>query len=144
MELSALSTDQLHAVAAHLALAEVIIQTQLPAEVKPEERRYRLRVDGKLVQVISRRTGDWQVTDVHHPLLPDTDAVILADFIPASPEFYVVPADPFRQGVTERHAEFMARVRQRPKNPDSRHHRVRTIDVAQWLGCWDVLLKPAS
>jgi hypothetical protein len=44
VDLSALNNDQVHAVAAHLAVSEAIIQTTLPAEVKREERRYRLPV----------------------------------------------------------------------------------------------------
>jgi len=46
-------------VAAFTTAAEAVIQTKRPVEVKPEERRYRLMVDGKLVQVISRRSRDW-------------------------------------------------------------------------------------
>ncbi len=56
----------------------------------PGKRRYRLRVDGKLAQVVSRRSGDWQVTDVNRPLLPDTDVVIFVDFVPGATEFYLV------------------------------------------------------
>lgn len=43
VNLPALNNDQVHAVAAHLAVAEAIMRTRLPADVKPEARRYRLR-----------------------------------------------------------------------------------------------------
>lgn len=140
VDLSALNNDQVHAVAAHLAVAEAIIQTKLPAEVKREERRYRLQVGGRLVQVTARRTGEWQVTDATRPLASDTDILILVDFIPDAPEFYPIPADWFRRDVAERYAAFMQRVGIRPRNPDSKHHGVHTADVAQWHDRWDVLM----
>jgi hypothetical protein len=58
VNLAILKTDQVNAVAAHLAAAEAIIQTQLLAEATPEAGRYQLRIAGKLKQVISRRAGD--------------------------------------------------------------------------------------
>lgn len=139
MNLPALNNDQVHAVAAHLAVAEAIMRTRLPADVKPEARRYRLRLDGKLAQVISRRTGDWQVADATRPLADDTDLLVLVDFIPETPEFYVIPADWFCQDVERRFAAFKQRVSVRPRNPDSKHHNVRTADVTQWRGRWDVI-----
>ena len=139
MDLSSLNNDQVHAVAAHLAAAEAIIQTRLPAEVQREERRYRLRVNSRLAQVTARRTGEWQVTDATRPLATDTDVLILVDFISEVPEFYPIPADWFRRDVAERYAAFLRRVGTRPRNPNSKHHGVHTADVAQWRNRWDVL-----
>ncbi|MEC3979047.1 hypothetical protein [Amycolatopsis sp. H20-H5] len=102
MDLSALKNDQVHAVAAHLVVAEAITRTRRPADVKREERRYRLRLNGKLAQVISRRTGEWQITDATRPLLHDTELLVLVDFIPTAPEFYVAPADWFLVDVKQR------------------------------------------
>lgn len=147
MNLSDLSNDQVHAVAAHLAVAEAVIQTRLAAEIVPEERRYRLRLagkwaggqqtGGKLAQVFSRRSGDWQLTDARHPLADDTELVVLVDFIPDAPKFYVIPADWFREDVKQRHDAFLANVADRRRNPDSHHHNVRTPDVEQWHGRWE-------
>jgi hypothetical protein len=47
------STEQVHAVTTFTTAAEAVIQTRRPVEVKPEERRYRLVVGGKLMQVFS-------------------------------------------------------------------------------------------
>ncbi|WP_410646552.1 hypothetical protein [Amycolatopsis sp. cmx-4-54] len=139
MNLSTLNNDQVHAVAAHLAVAEAIVRTRRPAEVISEARRYRLRLDGKLAQVTARRTGEWQVSDATRPLLDDTQVLVLVDFIPEQPEFYVIPAERFRADVERRYAAFMNRVGTRPRNPDSKHHSVHTADVEQWRGRWAVI-----
>ena len=115
-----------------------------PVEVKPEERRYRLVVDGKLVQVFSRRSGDWQLTDATQPLVPDTDAVVFVDFSVEPTQFYPVPAAWFREDVAKRYAAHLARVGTRPRNPDSRHHAVHTEHVAQWRGRWEDALRDAE
>ncbi|RSN60695.1 hypothetical protein DMH01_15550 [Amycolatopsis sp. WAC 04182] len=144
MDLSTLNNDQVHAVAAHLAVAEAIVRTRRPAEVISEARRYRLRLDGKLAQVTARRTGEWQVSDATRPLLDDTEVLVLVDFIPELPEFYVMPAEWFRADVEQRYAAFMNRVGSRPRNPDSKHHSVRTADVEQWRGRWAVIAGEAT
>ncbi|MFK0244595.1 hypothetical protein ACIQUM_07840 [Amycolatopsis azurea] len=143
MDLSTLNNDQVHAVAAHLAVAEAIVRTRCPAEVKPEARRYRLSLNGKLAQVTARRTGEWQVTDGTRPLLDNTEVLVLVDFIPELPEFYVIPADWFRADVEQRYAAFMARVGTRPRNPDSKHHSVHTSDVERWRGSWAAVVGEA-
>jgi hypothetical protein len=137
--LSALNNDQVHAVAAHLVVAEAIIKTRLPADVVPEERRYRVRIGGRLAQVASRRTGDWQIGDVNRPLAPGTELMILVDFAPELPEFYPIPGDWFVQDIRKRYDTYLQRVVERPRNPDSKHYRVLTSHVAQWWGKWDAL-----
>lgn len=107
--------------------------------MKTEERRYRLVVDGKLVQVFSRRRGDWQLTDATRPLSPDTDAVVFVDFSIVPTDFYPVLADWFRRDVADRYAAHLEQVGTRPRNPNSRHYAVRTKHVAPWRGRWDVL-----
>lgn len=144
MSLAKLNNDQVHAVAAFTSAAEAVIQTRRPVEVKPEERRYRLVVDGKLVQVFSRRSGDWQLTDATQPLVPDTDAVVFVDFSVELTQFYPVPAAWFREDVAKRYAAHLDRVGTRPRNPDSRHHAVHTEHVAQWRGRWEDALRDAE
>ena len=144
MSLAKLNNDQVHAVAAFTSAAEAVIQTRRPVEVKPEERRYRLVVDGKLVQVFSRRSGDWQLTDATQPLVPETDAVVFVDFSVEPTQFYPVPAAWFREDVAKRYAAHLARVGTRPRNPDSRHHAVHTEHVAQWRGRWEDALRDAE
>lgn len=141
LSLIELSNDQIHAVAAHLVVAEAIIQTRLPVDAWPEGRRYRVRVGRSAmpVQVFSRRSGDWQL-DIKNPLAPDTQAVVLVDFSEAPTGFYIVPADQLRDDVRTRYEEYVGRSGgSRPKNPDSRHHALRTSHVTQWYGRWDVL-----
>jgi hypothetical protein len=140
VDLTSLNNDQVHAVAAHLAVAEAIRRARVPADIKAEDRRYRLRVNGKLTQVFSRRQGDWQITDGRHPLAPDTELVVLVDFVPRDPEFYVMTADWFTQDVTGRHAAFLADPNTKRRNPDSHHHNIRTDHVRDRRGSWDVVL----
>jgi hypothetical protein len=141
LSLNELSNDQIHAVATHLVVAEVIVQTRLPVDVQPEGRRYRVRVgrSAALVQVFSRRSGDWQL-DIKNPLAPDTQAAVFVDFARSPAEFYIVPADELRDDVRMRYEEYVGRSGGgRPKNSGSRHHAVRTSHVTQWYGRWDVL-----
>jgi len=144
VNLAKLNNDQVHAVAAFTSAAEAVIQTRRPVEVKPEERRYRLVVDSKLVQVFSRRSGDWQLNDATQPLVHDTDAVVFVDFSDEPTQFYPVPAAWFREDVAKRYAAHLARVGTRPRNPDSRHHAVHTEHVAQWRGRWEDALRDAE
>lgn len=139
MSLAELNNDQVHAVAAFTTAAEAVIRTRRPVEVKSEERRYRLVVDGKLVQVLSRRSGGWQLADVTQPLAPGTDVVVFVDFAVVPTQFYPVPAAWFRKDVADRYAAHLDRVVTRPRNPNSPHHAVLTEHVAQWRGRWDVL-----
>lgn len=140
MDLSLLSGDQVHAVAAHLVVAEAIIHTRLPADTVRETRRYRVRIGDTLAQVASRRTGEWQISDATRPLASDTDVLVLVDFVPETVEYFLVPGDWFRDDVTRRLETYLRRVGERPQNPASRHHAVRTRDVAEWRSRWQVLL----
>ena len=137
MQLKELDNRQVHTVAIHLASAEVIMRTRLRVDMCPGPRA-RITVGGKPIEITSRRSGDWQ-TNIAQPLLDDTVAAILVDFASEVPAFYIVPAPWFKEKVSHGHAEFMAGRDKRPQNPESKHHRVTTNDVAKWLGCWDIL-----
>ncbi|HEY2701376.1 MAG TPA: hypothetical protein VGJ45_38375 [Pseudonocardiaceae bacterium] len=72
------------------------------------------QVGGKLMQVFSRRSGDWRITDARNKLLPNTDLVLFVDLDTTPPEFFPVPADAF-------------------------HDYMRPQHVAHWRNRWDVL-----
>ncbi|MDX8141604.1 hypothetical protein SK854_05735 [Lentzea sp. BCCO 10_0061] len=63
MSLSKLNNDRLHVYAAYCAAAEAVLKRRLPVHVVDEGRRYRLNVYGKLVQVFSKRSTEWQLAD---------------------------------------------------------------------------------
>ncbi|WP_158841174.1 hypothetical protein [Saccharothrix deserti] len=139
MSLAELTNDQVHAYAVYRTAAEAMVKTGLTIELRKEPRRYRLKVGGLLVQVFGRRSGDWQITDAYKPLSPDTNAVVFVDLEGEEPAYYPVPGDWFRDNVEKRYAEYMAVVKARPRNPDTRHHAVKDSHVVRWEGRWDVL-----
>ncbi len=105
MNLAKLTTDQVHEVGVFTTAAEAVIQTRRPVEVKPEERRYRLVVDGKLVQVISsRQRGEWWLPDATPPRPGVLPAVVFVfvDFSGERTQFYPIPANKIRPGKVSR------------------------------------------
>jgi hypothetical protein len=66
-----LSHDQVHEVACFYAAAAVVTHGHR-VKLVDEGRRYRLRMNGTLVQVPAQRAGAWQVSDVARPLADDT------------------------------------------------------------------------
>ena len=139
MKLEHLNNDQVHQVACLWAAAEGVVQG-LRVELKPEARRYRLDVNGKLSQVLSKRTAVWQVTNWSRPLEDDTHAVILVDLQGDQPDFFVVPADWFGEDIRQHHEAFLSEHGgTRPRSPDSAHHKVEMPRVTEWHAKWDVL-----
>ncbi|ROP37435.1 hypothetical protein [Saccharothrix texasensis] len=133
------NNDQVHAYAVYRAAAEAMAQTGVTVEVKSEPGRYRLKVASRLVQVISRRSGDWQIKDAYKPLAPDTDVVIFVDLEGEEPTYYPVPGDWFRHDLAKRYAAYMAKVGERRQNPDTHHYAVKDSYVVRWESRWDVL-----
>lgn len=138
MKYQHLNNDQVHQVGIYIAATEAVLH-QHRVEVVPEERRYRLRVNGLLVQVFTRRSGDWQ-TSADQPVAEDTDGVVFLDLGSAEPSFYVTPADWLREDVAKHYRDYLeAHGGTRRDNPESRHHKVTTKRVSQWQDRWDVL-----
>ncbi|GAB3420134.1 hypothetical protein GCM10027569_48030 [Flindersiella endophytica] len=106
-----------------------------------EGRRYRLRVNGRLVQVMSQRAGDWQVTDFKRPFADDTTAVILVDLGNDVPDFYVAAADWLSADIERRHNVWLDTKpnRQRPRTPASTHFAIRHDYVRHCRQRWDLL-----
>jgi hypothetical protein len=138
MKYTHLNNDQVHQVGTYIAATEAVLQGHR-VEVVPEERRYRLRVNGKLVQVFTRRAGDWQPNGMQ-PVADDTEGVIFLDLAADEPEFYVAAGDWLRDDVAKHYGDYVAaHGGTRRDNPESRHHKVTTKRVAQWRDRWDVL-----
>ena len=132
---------RLQEIAAYLAAAEAVIQTELPVTVTTKP--VRLIIADRRIEVRSRSKGDWQV-HFHEPLREDTFAVVLVDFTVEGPAFYVIGKDSFTASVRWHHQEFLAGRPQRPQTPDSEHHKVTTEQVAEWRGRWDIIGGAAS
>ena len=104
-----------------------------------EERRFRLRVNGKNVQVFTRRSGDWQ-PNAMQPISDDTDGVGFLDLAMDEPQFYVTPGEWLYDDVATHYSDYLAaHGRTRRDNPESRHHKMTTKRVAAWRVRWDVL-----
>lgn len=105
MEISELSTDRLHEFAVYLAAAEAARRTPYRIAVDPEERRFRLEINGKLARVFARRTaqerpmrlGTHQDTDGAH-------ALVFVDLSTDVPAFYVTPPA-VERGEVEQHRD---------------------------------------
>jgi hypothetical protein len=139
VSLAKLNNDQLHAYAAHCAAAEAVLRTRLSVRVVDEGRRYRLKVHGKLVQVFSKRSTEWQLTGAPSPLVSSTVAVVLVDFAAKEPQYYVVPAQTLKEDVDRRYQADLARKGERAPIVGSRHYLVKPEHLEQWLGEWSVL-----
>lgn len=140
MELNHLNTHQVHQVARYFAAAMVATQGH---RVEVVGARTRLSVDGRIVQVLSRRQQDspWQTSTVR-PTVNDADVVIFVDLSTERPDYYLAPASWVRQDVETRHAEWLASVGgTRPRNPDSEHTAIPLESIERWHHRWDVLLR---
>ncbi|KJK35948.1 hypothetical protein UK23_42530 [Lentzea aerocolonigenes] len=139
MSLAKLNNDQLHAYAAYCAAAEAVLRTRLSVRVVDEGRRYRLNVYGKLVQVFSKRSTEWQLTGAPSPLVSNTVAVVFVDFAGKEPEFYVVPARTLKEDVDRRYQADLVRKGERAPIMGSHHYLVKPEHLEQWQGKWSVL-----
>lgn len=138
MSLAVLNNDQVHHMSCLLAGAEAILQLRQHVEVCADGRRYRLFLNDKKIQVLSRRTRDWQPR-ASEPLASDTFAVVLVDLATSPTTFYPIPGSWFREDIARRYAEYLKLHGGRPRNPDSDHFAVKTHMVEQWRDRWDVL-----
>ena len=138
MKYQDLNNDQLHQAGIYLTAAEAVVRKH-KVEVIAEDRRFRLKLGDKLVQVFTRRSGDWQPNALH-PIADDTDGVVFLDLAGDAPQFYVTTGDWLRDDVEKHHGAYLAaHGGTRRDNPASRHHKVTAQRVAAWRDRWDAL-----
>lgn len=138
MKFKHLNNDQVHQVGSYIAATEAVLNGH-KVDVVAEGRRYRLLVNGHLVQVFTRRAGDWQPNAVQ-PIAEDTVGVVFVDLAQSEPEFYVTTGDWLRHDVAKHYKRYLAaHGGTRRDNPESQHHKVSTARVAAWRDQWDVL-----
>jgi hypothetical protein len=138
MDLGRLNTHQVHQVARFHAAAAVASRGH---DVEVVGSRTRLSVDGRTVQVLSRRQpgSPWQVK-VNAPVVHDAHAVIFVDLTGETPDFYVAPAEWVEHDVQRHYEAWLASVGgERPLNPSSDHTTVAVERIRQWHRRWDVL-----
>lgn len=102
--------------------------------------RTRLKVDGRIVRVLSRRQpgSPWQA-NVDHPT-ENAEAVIFVDLTGETPDFYVAPGPWVEEDIRTHHEAWLARVSgTRPRNPDSDHTAIPVERLQQWHQRRDVL-----
>jgi hypothetical protein len=138
MSLDRLNTHQVHQVARFHAAAMAAAQGYT---VEVVGSRTRLRVNGRMTQVLSRRLpgSPWQ-TSVARPAVDDAEAVIFVDLSRRAPDFYVAPASWVRADVDAHQSAWLATVGgTRPRNPDSDHTAIPAGRIQQWHRRWDIL-----
>jgi hypothetical protein len=138
MELDHLNTHQVHQVARFYAAAAIATRGHKVEIVGPMTR---LKVDGRVVRVLSRRQpgSPWQA-NVNRPATEDAEAVVFVDLTGDVPDYYVAPASWVEQDVRTHHEQWLARIGgERPRNPDSDHTAVPVERLEQWHRRWDVL-----
>lgn len=139
MELSQLNTHQVHDFARFHAAAAALASGCRTVQVTG--RQTRLTVDGRTVQVSSRRLpgSPWQLS-ASRPVVDDAVAVIFVDLTGTEPDFYIAPADWVREDVKAHYANWLERKGgTRPRNPDSDHTGVELDRIRQWRQRWEVL-----
>jgi hypothetical protein len=138
MNLDHLNTHQVHQVARFHAAAAAAAQGHRVEIVGP---RTRLSVDGRIVQVLSRRqpAAPWQ-SSADRPTVEDAQAVIFVDLTGDTPDFYVAPASWVQEDVRTHHEAWLASVGgTRPRNPESDHTAIPEERLRRWHQRWDVL-----
>ena len=138
MDLGHLNNNQVHQVARFHAAAAVASQGY---KVEVVGSRTRLSVDGRTVQVLSRRQAGppWQAK-VSAPTVENAHAVIFVDLTGETPDFYLAPADWVDRDVRQHHDAWLASVGgERPRNPASDHTVITVERIGQWHQRWDVL-----
>lgn len=132
MELGHLNTHQVHDFARFQAAAAALLNGC--GTVQVTGRQTRLTVDGKTVQVSSRRLpgSPWQV-NAHRPVVDDAVAVIFVDLTGDVPDFYIAPGPWVRADVKQHFAAWLeSKGGTRPRNPDSDHAGVELDRIRQW------------
>jgi hypothetical protein len=138
MNLDDLTTHQVHQVARFYAAAAIATRGHSVEVVGP---RTRLKVDGRVVQVLSRRRrgSPWQA-NVNRPVTEDAEAVVFVDLTGEVPDFYLAPASWVEEDVRAHHERWLAGVGgERPRNPDSEHTAISVERIECWHRRWDVL-----
>ncbi|MET7400415.1 hypothetical protein ABZS66_43705 [Dactylosporangium sp. NPDC005572] len=138
MQLGHLNTHQVHQVARFYAAAAAASQGH---QVEVVGARTRLLVDGRTVQVLSRRQAGspWQA-NVNAPTVDGAHAVIFVDLTGDAPDYFVAPASWVEHDVRTHHAAWLASVGgTRPRNPTSDHTAIPVERIQQWQQRWDVL-----
>jgi hypothetical protein len=138
MNLDHLNTHQVHQVARFYAAAAIATQGHRVELIGP---RTRLSVNGRIVQVLSRRQpgSPWQA-NAHRPTVEDAEAVIFVDLTEETPEYYLAPASWVQQDIRSHHEAWLASVGgRRPRNPDSDHTAIPMQRLRQWYQRWDLL-----
>ncbi|MEV7037526.1 hypothetical protein [Amycolatopsis sp. NPDC051061] len=89
-----LSTDRLHEAATYFAAGEAARRTRHRIAVVPEERPFRLEINGHAVRVFSRRTAQ------ERPMRRGTQqdvagahSLVFVDLFADTPAFYITPPD---------------------------------------------------
>lgn len=139
MELGQLNTHQVHDFARFHAAAAALASGCHTVQVTGPQTR--LTVDGKTVQVSSRRLpgSPWQLS-ASRPVVEDAVAVIFVDLTGTEPDFYVAPAEWVREDVKVHFANWLeSKGGTRPRNPDSDHTVVELDRIRQGHRRWGVL-----
>jgi hypothetical protein len=144
VELGRLNNHQVHDFARFHAAAAALANGCRSVEVVG--RQTRLKVDGKTVQVSSRRRpgSPWQFS-AGHPVVDDADAVIFVDLTGDAPDFYIAPGVWVRDDVKKHFAAWLeSKGGERPRNPESDHAGVELGRIRQWHRRWDVLASASA
>jgi hypothetical protein len=137
-DLDQLNTHQVHQVARFHAAAAAATRGHSVEVIGP---RTRLSVDGRVVQILSRRqpASPWQ-TSVDRPTVEDAQVVIFVDLTGEAPDFYVAPASWVAEDVRAQHEAWLAAIGgARPRNPESEQAAIPVERLQQWHQRWDVL-----
>lgn len=129
------SKQQTHQAGRHLAAGQALLNARSASLVG---RRTHIEVDGHLAAVIVASKGAWMIKNVDNFTASSIVAYLLVNVTAPTPKFFVAPGDELRRDVHERHRQFMARVRTRPRNSKSLHTKIEPQDVSQWADNWSL------
>lgn len=123
----------------HLVVGEAMLQGY-PAKLL-DTGAY-VQINGRSARVQVATQGAWMIQDVDAYAASLDETIVLVEVTDRTRRFYVAPGDQLRSEVSQRHSDYMQRVGQRPRNPDSRHTAIRPEEVQHWRDRWDVFGSP--
>jgi hypothetical protein len=138
----ALKNPHITSKAGYFLAAGEALRREFNTDLKKEGRRWRLIVNEQIVQVKSRRSGDWPFDDPERELRGDAQFMIFVDLgAGKDPLYYVMKQAELREIMASKHQNWLNTQvdGKRPRTPESKQQSLRTSDVEAYLGQWDLL-----
>jgi len=109
MDFADLANDRLNDAACYFAAGEATRRTDFPVDLKVDERRWWLTINGKKARVLARRTAPKRpMRRAGNQDVTGADLLVFVDLSSSTPRFFITPPD-VSSGQVEQHENQWAR-----------------------------------